>query len=208
MTEAGIGPLGMLKLRLSKVDKAREFLGGLSSKDLFNTHGHLNKLSIASFYKRDREPYNEIYPVGSFVVVDIPRNNRVMQIHFMPFNIPEKSIDRIAIIEAMCLGLADARKMFDLVEELYNRHGISGIFGQSKKEMALIAKEFGLDVRNNKINTYNNILTTQDIPDFLNKAREKLHQMKSRDEVKFQEHEVSERQARINAILRFIGKVR
>jgi hypothetical protein len=202
-----IGALSTLKLWIRKEPQARELLERYSNEQLFAIHGNLNRRSISYWYKKWKEKPNHEYAVGSFVVADVSRDRRIIQIHFMPFNTPEKSINPVTIMEAMCLGLADAEKMFEIVEMLHETYGINEFFGQAKKEMALIAQEFGLKVRNNKINSYNNILSTQDIPDFLQQARKKLNQMRAKNERKFEEHGITEREARINAILRFMGKL-
>lgn len=202
-----IGALGTLKLWMQKEPQARARLEKFSTEQLFMIHGNLNRHSISSWYRTWKEKHHKEYSAGSFVVADVQREKRIIQIHFFPFNISEKSIDPIAIMEAMRLGLSDAERMFDIVETLHRTYGINEIFVQAKKEMALVAAEFGFDVRNHKINNYNNILTIHDIPNFLAIARKRLEQMKIRDEVKLDRHGITEKSARINAILRFLGKL-
>ena len=203
-----IGVLDTLKLWVRKEPQAREYLERYSQEQLFMIHGNLNRHSISYWHRTWKEKHHKEYSAGSFVVADAQRDKRIIQIHFFPFNIPEKSKNPVTIMEAMCLGLSDAEKMLEIVEMLHKTFGINEIFGQAKKEMALVATEFGLKVRNNKINSFNNVLGTQDIPGFLLQARKKLEQMRSRNIKKFEEHGISEKQARINAILRFMGKVR
>lgn len=203
-----IGALDTLKLWMRKEPQAREQLERFSTDQLFFLHGNLNRHSISHWYRTWKEKNHKEYSAGSFVVADVQRERRIIQVHFFPFNISEKSRDPVAIMEAMRLGLSDAERMFDIVEMLHNTYGINEIFVQAKKEMALVAKEFGFDVRNHKINSYNNILTIKDIPKFLDNARKRLEEMKLRDEIRLDKHGITERRARIDAILRFMGKLR
>ncbi|MFA6532905.1 MAG: hypothetical protein WCT22_02805 [Patescibacteria group bacterium] len=201
MFERGIKTVGLLYSWVQGEQQLKASLERLSSKELFYIHGKINKYRISSLYRNWKQKIHIDYPVGSFVVSDVQRERRFLQIHFYPFESSKKNTDRFKIMETVCLGLSDYEDMLDIVEKLYKANGIKEIFGQTNIEMAKIAVELGFKVRNNKINSYNNIVYTFDIPQFLEISRKKLKQMKSKNLIKLEKLGISEKSARINAIL-------
>jgi hypothetical protein len=201
MFERGIKTVGLLYSWAQGEQQLKASLERLSSEELFYIHGKINKYHISNLYKSWRDNNHVDYPAGAFVISDVQRERRYLQIHFYPFASPKKSSDRHRIMETVCLGLSDYERMLDIVEKLYKANGIKEIFGQTNIEMAKIAVELGFKVRNNKINSYNNIVYTFDIPGFLDIARKKLKQMKLKSKVKLERHGINEKNARISAIL-------
>ena len=183
-----------------------EFLEKLSLEELYKIHSKLNKSRISHFYRKQHIREYASIGVGSFVVSVAETEGKIIQMHFYPFGEHNKSGDADIVNQTLFLAIADSPNMFNAVELLHENLGVNRILDSTNSTMARLAVRFGMDVRNHKVNPYTNVVSTNDIPGFLNRARAEFEETMPSLSQALNRRGVNEKDSRIAAIRHFLGK--
>lgn len=193
-------------VELTRMFLDRDRLAQMPPNRLFDLHGTLNKRHAERAFKTWKNVRHHEYPVGSFLISVVEADRKFLQIHFAPFGFINMKHDHEGTaIKSIILGLADSDRMLELVGELSNKYHISEISGETNSVMASLAVEMGLEARNHKINPYSNHVSTQDIPQFLGSAKSKISERRTHYQKKIAESGITEKSARIDAILKLLS---
>ena len=213
------------KLRIMSTKDLYQLHGQLHKKQISSfiektkTQNH-QEYAVGSFVVSVVQETDPIYiiPENRKKHLIIPKNEPYLEIHFVPLNKLKPSLSRITRLETMCLGLADTEKLFETIENLVKQNRTRYITGSTNKEMAYLAKLFGFSVSKPYVTflSFKDFLTDKNdsaynvfidnIPKFIKHGRLLLKKIKAKAEPTFDKYNITEQNARINAILRFAGK--